>query len=99
MKLLIIDSNAAVRRLIRSIVADFAFDIQECANGADVTPLYQTVMPDFAVLDSDIDGSCWIALTKQIMISHPDAKSFSLPIMTIQLCAIPHPPQARAVMC
>ena len=65
MKLLIIDSNAAVRRLIRTIVADLAFDIQECSSGADVMPAYQSVMPDFAVLEMDIDESCGIALTKR----------------------------------
>ena len=36
MKILIVDDNASVRRLIRSILPPLASEIYECANGADL---------------------------------------------------------------
>ena len=36
MKLLIVEDNASMRKLIRSIVSDLAAEIEECGDGADV---------------------------------------------------------------
>jgi hypothetical protein len=40
MKLLIIEDNTGVRRVIRSLVASVAGEICECADGADALALY-----------------------------------------------------------
>jgi len=62
MKLLIVDDNASVRRLIRSIVLPLAGDIHdicECADGADALAGYLAQRPDVVLMDiqmADMDG-------------------------------------------
>ncbi|HTF44830.1 MAG TPA: response regulator transcription factor [Terriglobales bacterium] len=66
MKFLIVDDNAAVRRLIRSIVLPLAGDISECTDGADALSAYLAQRPDVVLMDirmKDVDG---IRATKQI---------------------------------
>lgn len=74
MKLLIVDDNAAVRRLIRSIVVPFASEIYECTDGADACSAYQAQRPDVVLMDirmNEVDG---IQATKQIKAADPEAK-------------------------
>jgi DNA-binding NarL/FixJ family response regulator len=74
LKLLIVDDNAAVRRLIRSIVLPFASEIFECTDGADALSAYQAEVPDVVLMDirmSEVDG---IQATKQIKAADPAAK-------------------------
>ena len=74
MKLLIADDNAAVRRLIRSIVLRLADDIYECGDGAEVLSAYVAQRPDVVLMDirmSEVDG---IQATKQITAVDPTAK-------------------------
>ncbi len=59
MKLLIVDDNAAVRRLIRSIVLPFAGEVFECVDGADALAAYQAHRMDVVLMDirmSEVDG-------------------------------------------
>ena len=73
MKLLIVDDNAAVRRLIRSIVLPFASEIYECMGGADAFSTYQAHRPDVVLMDirmNEVDG---IQATKQIKAADPQA--------------------------
>ena len=46
MKLLIVEDNAAVRRVIRKTVADLADDIAECGDGAEALAAYARFYPD-----------------------------------------------------
>lgn len=74
MKLLIVDDNAAVRRLIRSIALPFAGEIYECADGADALSLYLVHRADVVLMDirmSEVDG---IEATKQIRAADPEAR-------------------------
>jgi DNA-binding NarL/FixJ family response regulator len=74
LKLLIVDDNAAVRRLIRSIVLPFASEIFECTDGADALSAYQAEGPDVVLMDirmSEVDG---IQATRQIKAADPAAK-------------------------
>jgi DNA-binding NarL/FixJ family response regulator len=74
LKLLIVDDNAAVRRLIRSIVLPFASEICECTDGAGAFSAYQAEKPGFVLMDirmSEVDG---IQATKQIKVADPEAK-------------------------
>jgi CheY-like chemotaxis protein len=73
MKILIVDDNAAVRRLIRNIVLAVADDICECADGADALATYLTERPDAVLMDirmNEVDG---IEAAKQIRAA--DAKA------------------------
>src|SRR5262245_60474703 len=74
MKLLIVEDNPAVRRIIRSIVAPLADEIHECEDGVGALAAYQTHRPDFVLMDvamSSLDG---IAATRQIRAADPAAK-------------------------
>jgi len=74
MKLLIVDDNAAVRRLIRSIVLPLAGDICECTDGADALSTYLAQRPDVVLMDirmSEVDG---IQATKQITAADRKAR-------------------------
>jgi CheY-like chemotaxis protein len=66
MKLMIVDDNAPVRRLIRSITLPLAVDICECADGADALSVYLAQRPDVVLMDirmNEVDG---IEATRQI---------------------------------
>ena len=66
MKLLIVDDNAAVRRLIRSIVLPLAGDICECTDGADALSAYLAQRPDVVLMDIRMNEVNGIQATKQI---------------------------------
>ncbi|MGE0132058.1 MAG: response regulator transcription factor [Blastocatellales bacterium] len=74
LKLLIIEDNPAIRRVIRSIVTSLAEEIYECEDGAEALAAYLTQRPDFVLMDiamSRLDG---IAATRQIRAADPEAK-------------------------
>ncbi len=51
MKLLIVEDNSGVRRLIRRVVASVADEIRECADGAEALALCAAERPDFVLMD------------------------------------------------
>jgi two-component system response regulator DegU len=71
---LIVEDNENMRRMIRSLVSEFAGDVYECADGAAALPAYAAYRPDWVLMDlkmKDVDG---IAATNQITTAFPDAK-------------------------
>jgi DNA-binding NarL/FixJ family response regulator len=73
MTVLIVEDNASVRRLIRTIVAKVAGEIHECGDGAAALAAYLEYRPDVVLMDiemKDLDG---IAATMQIKAAHPTA--------------------------
>ena len=74
MKILIVEDNARVRRMIRNLVTGVANEIVECANGTDAFESYQTHRPDWVLLDiglKDVDG---IEVTDRIKSVFPEAR-------------------------
>jgi CheY-like chemotaxis protein len=74
MKVLIVEDNAGVRRVIRSLVAGVADKVWECANGAGVMALYNRERPDFVLMDIQLEGTDGIAVTQQIKAADPTAR-------------------------
>ena len=74
MKLLIVEDNAGVRRLIRSLVASVADEICECADGAEVQALYNLERPDFVLMDIQMESMDGITATRQIKATDPTAR-------------------------
>jgi len=60
MKLLIVDDNTSVRRLIGRILSNRAHDIHECADGVDALAAYGAHLPDFVLMDISMKG--WMGL-------------------------------------
>ena len=74
MKILIVDDNASVRRLIRSILPPLASEIYECANGADALTTYQDRRPDVVLMDIRMDEMDGIQATERIKAADQGAR-------------------------
>jgi len=74
MKLLIVEDNASVRRLIKSIVAGVATQIHECADGAGALEAYLAHRPDFVLMDIDMEDTDGITATRRIRAADPAAR-------------------------
>jgi len=73
MTVLIVEDNASVRQLIRSIVANLAEKIHECEDGAMALAAYLEYRPDVVLMDIEMKELDGIAATTQIKAAHPAA--------------------------
>jgi len=74
MNLLIVEDNPKMRRMIRSIVADLAERIDECADGSEALSLYAAHPPDYVLMDIQMKNVGGIAATRQICERFNDAR-------------------------
>jgi len=74
MKLLIVEDNPGVRKVIRSLVARVAREICECADGAGVLAVFRRERPDFVLMDIQMEGVDGITATRQIKVADPTAR-------------------------
>ncbi len=74
MKILIVEDNASVRRLIRSVVSKLADSIFECADGMDAKAAYDEHRPDFVLMDLEMKRLDGIEATRRIIAAWPVAK-------------------------
>lgn len=51
MKILLVEDNTEMRRLLKSMIADIADEIHEAGDGAEAVALYHTVRPDWVLMD------------------------------------------------
>lgn len=73
MKLLIVDDNFQMRRLIRSLVEDIAEIITECEDGGDALSVYGQFRPDWVLMDIMMDRVDGITATREIRKAFPAA--------------------------
>jgi CheY-like chemotaxis protein len=74
MSLLIVEDNAKMRRMLKTLVADLASPVHECEDGAEALAVYAAQRPDWVLMDiamKDLDG---ISATRRIKAAYPDAK-------------------------
>lgn len=74
MTILIVEDNAAVRRLIRRAIAHLAEEIYECADGVDALKAYMEHQPDLVFMDVRMPRMDGLAATRQIKQSYPMAR-------------------------
>ena len=74
MKLLIVEDNAGMRRLIKSVVFDLADDVVECEDGADALQAYADFLPDWVLMDIKMAQMDGLAATLTIKNAFPDAQ-------------------------
>jgi DNA-binding NarL/FixJ family response regulator len=74
MKLLIVEDNPGVRKVIRNLVARVASEICECADGAEVLALFRREQPDFVLMDIQMKGVDGITATRQLKAVDPTAR-------------------------
>ena len=74
MKVLVVEENSAVRRVIRQLVTSPGTWIQECADSANAIAAYAAGRADFVVMDVGLKDPDGIVATKQIKAMDPAAK-------------------------
>lgn len=74
MRLLIVDDNAEMRRLVRSILRTTCNPIFECEDGAEALEAYQKHLPEWVLMDVDMREKDGITATREIRAKFPDAK-------------------------
>jgi CheY-like chemotaxis protein len=72
--ILIVDDNAAIRRLIRRAIAHLASEVYECADGADALTAYSDYRPDLVFMDIRMPRMDGLEATRQIIRAHPSAR-------------------------
>ena len=74
MKLLIVEDNASMRRLIKSIVFDLVDEILECGDGSDVLSAYEKHLPEWILMDVKMPRTDGIAASRRLLAQYPQAK-------------------------
>ena len=74
MKLLIVDDHAAMRRLIGRVVSDMVSEIEECGDGTKALDAYHRCLPDWVLMDIEMDQVDGITATREILLFYPLAR-------------------------
>jgi CheY-like chemotaxis protein len=74
MKILIVEDNPQMRRMIASVISDLAEEIVECGDGAAAIFAYSKHSPDWVLMDIEMPDISGIAATRQIIASFPEAR-------------------------
>lgn len=74
MRLLIVDDHSGMRRMIGKVVSDMVSEIEECSDGAEALAAYSRFLPDWVLMDIEMDQMDGITATREIINVHPDAK-------------------------
>jgi two-component system invasion response regulator UvrY len=73
MKVLIVEDSEPMRRLLTSIVGEWA-DTMECEDGADAVALYAKHKPDWVLMDIRMKNVGGIEATRRVIAAHPEAQ-------------------------
>lgn len=76
MRLLIVEDNPQMRRILKSLAADYAEEIFECEDGAQAFGIYAKLKPDLVFMDVQMPNLDGISASKQIKQIFPQAKIF-----------------------
>lgn len=73
MKLLIVEDNAEMRRLIKSLVLDLVDEVVECGDGAEALQAYKDLLPDWVLMDVQMPKVDGLTASMAIRAAFPDA--------------------------
>jgi CheY-like chemotaxis protein len=73
-KILIVDDNPGVRRLIHQVVSEFAEEVRECSDGDQSLSAYTDFRPDLVLMDVRMPIMDGLTATKLLKKAYPEAK-------------------------
>ncbi len=71
MKVMIVDDNAEMRGLIRTLLAEVASEFVECSDGREAVAVYEAERPDWAVMDVAMGAMDGVTATRLITSKFP----------------------------
>src|SRR5437868_15447862 len=74
MKVLSVEDNQAMRRLIRRMLAAVADEISECGDGTLACALYGELRPDWVLMDIEMGEVNGLVATRCIKHAYPEAR-------------------------
>ena len=74
MRLLIVEDNIGMRRLIKSLVFDLANEVIECEDGTNALESYTRFRPDWVLMDIKMPNIDGLTATYNIIQKFPEAK-------------------------
>ncbi len=74
MKVLIVENNPQMRQMIRGLLAHFASEVYECADGAEALAAYTTHRPEWTLMEIDLPRLSGLEAARQITSAYPDAR-------------------------
>lgn len=74
MKLLIVENNPSVRRILKTVVSNLADEILECEDADESILIYRAEHPDYVLMDINLGKTNGIEATRQINNFDPNAK-------------------------
>jgi CheY-like chemotaxis protein len=73
-KVMIVDDNAEMRTLVRSLLSAGAHEFVECASGEEGVARFATERPDWTVMDVVMPGLDGLTATRRIKAQFPEAR-------------------------
>lgn len=74
MKLLIVEDNPEMRRLMKRMLAGPATEISECEDGGEVLTAYALAKPDWVLMDITMKKMDGLTATRQLIAQWPQAQ-------------------------
>ena len=76
LRVLIVEDNPEMRRLLKRLLADLAAEVAECDDGRGALQAYSDCQPDWVLMDIEMKVTDGITATRQIRAVFPEAKVF-----------------------
>ena len=70
---MIVEDNAGMRHLIKTVVSDFADEVVECEDGADALEAYTELQPDWVLMDIKMPKVDGLTATLILKNAFPEA--------------------------
>ena len=74
MKLLLVDDNDRIRKMMRNLYYPHFDEVIECGDGAEAVASFNKEEPDWVVMDIKMKEMDGIKATEKILSQHPEAK-------------------------
>jgi NarL family two-component system response regulator LiaR len=74
LKILIVDDNQQMRRMMRTYLLDLADEIRECDDGSNALPVYTEFRPDWVLMDWEMKQMDGVTAMKNILKKFPEAR-------------------------